>query len=77
MSDYFMKGDRVKVAVRHPWMPGRHGTVKEVQERVGNRYLVKFDLDELGTWHDDEGDAVLRLGDGDLVLLERAVSRAA
>ena len=77
MRDNFTKGDRVRVAIRHPWMPGRYGTIKEVQDRTGNRYLIKFDSFEIGMWHDEDKDPVLRLGDGDLVLIERGVSRAA
>jgi len=77
MRDDLGKGDRVKVASQHRWMPERCGTIKEVQNRIGNRYLVKFDVYELGMWHDEEGDPVLRLGDKDLVLVEERVSCAA
>lgn len=71
------KGDRVKVAGEHQWMPERYGTIKQIQNRTGNRYLVKFDLDELGMWHDEDGEPVLRLGDGDLILVEGDLTLAA
>lgn len=77
MADNLRKGDRVKVASRHRWLPERYGTIKEVENRAGNRYLVKFDLFELGMWHDEDNAPVLRLGDKDLVLVEEAVIRAA
>lgn len=71
------KGDRVIVVSTHSWMPERSGTIKQVQNRVGNRLLVKFDSDELGLWHDEDGDPVLRLGEKDLILIERSLSLAA
>jgi hypothetical protein len=58
-------------------MPERLGTIKQIQNRVGNRYLVKFDIYELGMWHDDDGDPVLRLGDEDLVLVREDLTLAA
>lgn len=70
-------GDRVMVATTHPWMPERCGSVKKIETRIGNRIIVKFDNDELGLWHDDEGDPVLRLGEKDLILLEERLSLAA
>ena len=63
-------GDRVKVVSIHPWMPDRYGTVKEVERRTGNRFHVKFDSEELGMWHDEDGDPLLRLGENDLILAE-------
>jgi hypothetical protein len=63
-------GDRVKVAGIHRWMPDRCGTIKQVRHKKDTRFLVKFDADELGLWHDDDGEPVLSLGDRDLVLLE-------
>ena len=71
------KGDRVKVTGEHQWMPERHGTIKQIQNRTGNRYLIKFEIYEVGMWHDDDGDPVLRLGDGDLILVEGDMSLAA
>jgi hypothetical protein len=73
----FRKGDRVRVGSFHPWMPDRYGTIKEVELRIGNRFLVKFERDELGLWHDEDGDPVLRLGDNDLVSTEESLSLAA
>jgi len=58
-------------------MPDRDGTIKQVENRVGNRFLVKFDRDELGMWHDEDGDPVLRLGDDDLLFIEESLSLAA
>jgi hypothetical protein len=63
------KGDRVRVTANHKWLPQRHGTIKHVESRTGNCFLVKFDRDELGMWHDEDGDPVLRLGETDLVLV--------
>jgi hypothetical protein len=63
-------GDRVRVASIHRWMPDRCGTIKQVRHKNDTRFLVKFDADELGLWHDDDGEPVLSLGDRDLVLLE-------
>ena len=73
----FKKGDRVIVAGSHSWMPERTGTIKQVQKRVGNRLLVKFDSDEVGVWHDEDGDPVLRLGERDLLLMEPSLRPAA
>ncbi|MBI2997684.1 MAG: hypothetical protein HYY46_04405 [Deltaproteobacteria bacterium] len=70
-------GDRVRVAVIHKWMPERCGTIKQVENRIGNRFLVRFDKDELGMWHDEDGDPVLRLGEGDLVLVEEKLNLVA
>jgi len=58
-------------------MPDREGIIKLVEKRIGNRFLVKFDKDELGMWHDEDGDPVLRLGEADLVLIEESLSLAA
>ena len=69
--------DRVRVASIHQWMPERYGTIKRVEDRVGNRYLVRFDRDELGLWHDEDGEPVLRLGEKDLVLVEKGFVLAA
>jgi hypothetical protein len=63
-------GDRVRVVSMHQWVPERSGTIKQVENRVGNRFLVKFDSEELGMWRDEDGDPVLRLGERDLVLVE-------
>lgn len=45
----FKKGDRVRVASFHQWMPDRDGTIKQVEDRIGNRFLVKFDRGEPGS----------------------------
>ena len=71
------QGDRVRIVEIHRWMPARTGTIKETENRIGNRFLVKFDRDELGMWHDEDGDPVLRLGEADLVLLEEDLRLAA
>jgi hypothetical protein len=63
-------GDRVKVAAIHRWMADRRGTIKQVRHKKETRFLVRFDADELGLWHDDDGEPVLSLGDRDLVLIE-------
>ena len=47
------------------------------QNRTGNRYLVKFDTYELGMWHDEDGEPVLRLGDSDLILVAADLNSAA
>ncbi|MBI2360791.1 MAG: hypothetical protein HYV04_18120 [Deltaproteobacteria bacterium] len=73
----FQEGDRVIVAGRHPWLPQRCGTIKRIENRIGNRLIVKFDTDELGLWHDDDGDPVLRLGDVDLIFVAERLSWAA
>ena len=77
MEQIFKKEDRVKVVGAHRWMPERYGTIKRVESRAGNRFLVSFDRDELGMWHDEDGDPVLRLGEGDLVFIEERLSLAA
>jgi hypothetical protein len=64
----FKKGHRVRVAGHHPWMANRDGVIKQVDYTRGSRFLVKFDRDESRTWHDEDGDPVLLLGDRDLVL---------
>lgn len=71
------KGDRVRVVPGHLWLSGRCGTIKEEEDRVGNRFIVKFDTDELGLWHDEDRDPVMRLGEADLILTEKAVRVAA
>lgn len=68
----FREGDRVRIVSSHRWMPDRNGTVKQVENRIGNCLLVKFDRDELGLWDDQDRDPVLRLGEGDLILLKGA-----
>lgn len=70
-------GDRVRTVSSDPWMPDREGTIKRVENRIGNRFIVKFDRDELGLWHDEDGDSVLRLGETDMVLIEGSLSFAA
>ena len=71
------EGDRVTVVATHRRMPGRYGIVKKVQVRVGNRFLVQFEPDELGVWHGEDGEPVLRLGEDDLVLVEESQNLAA
>jgi hypothetical protein len=68
------KGDRVRVAANHRWLPDRYGTIKQVDNRKGNCFLVKFDRDELGMWHDEDEDPVLRLGETDLLFVDVARS---
>jgi len=70
MEFLLRKGDRVRVAINHQWLPQRCGTIKQVEIRTGNCFLVKFDSEELGMWHDEDGDPVLRLGHRDLVLID-------
>ena len=70
-------GDRVRTVSSHLWMPDRYGTIKQVENRIGNRFLVKFDRDELGLWHDEEGDPVLRLGEKDFIFVEEGLRLAA
>lgn len=65
------EGSRVKVVSNHLWMPDRYGTIKRLEARRGNCLVVKFDVDELGVWHDEDGDPVLRLGEDDLILIEQ------
>jgi hypothetical protein len=77
MEHKLKRGGRVMVVFSHRSMPGRFGTVKEIQDRIGNRFLVKFDRDELGMWHDGDGEPVLRLGGNDLVLVEENQGLAA
>jgi len=77
MQHTFKKGDRVRVVSIHQWMPDRDGTIKRVENRTGNRFLVRFDREELGLWHDEDGDAVLRLGEDDLFFIEESLSLAA
>ena len=59
-------GDRVRVAQTHRWMRGVSGVIKDIETRVGNNIIVKFDQDLLGMYHDDDGDPVLRLTEIDL-----------
>jgi hypothetical protein len=73
----FRKGHRVTVISHHPWIANRYGVIKAVEPAEGNRFLVKFDEDELRTRHDEDGDAVLLLGDRDLVPAEDSGSLAA
>ncbi|MBI4489805.1 MAG: hypothetical protein HY694_12020 [Deltaproteobacteria bacterium] len=77
MQHHLKKGDRVRVVSIHQWMPDRDGTIKQVENRIGNRFLVKFDRGELGMWHDEDGDPVLRLGEDDLLFIEESLSLAA
>jgi len=63
-------GNRVRVVPYHKWFPERTGTIKKIEKRTGNRFIVKFDEDELGVWHDEDGDPVLMLGDTDLAYIK-------
>lgn len=74
---HFKEGDRVMVASSDRWLPERYGTVKRIEKRTGNRFVVKFDIDELGLWHDEDGDPVLRLGQDDLILIDESLGVAA
>jgi hypothetical protein len=51
--------------------------IKQVENRIGNRFLVKFDSDELGMWHDEDGDPIFRLGEDDPILIKEGRSLAA
>jgi len=59
-------GERVRVMQNHRWMKSKEGTIKEIESRVGNNIIVKFDEDLLGVYHDKDGDPVLRLSEVDL-----------
>jgi len=58
--------ERVRVMQNHRWMKGQSGIIKELQTRIGNNIIVKFDVDLLGMYHDEDGDPVLRLSEIDL-----------
>ena len=77
MQRFFKIGDRVRVLSIHRWMPERCGTIKQIENRIGNRFLIKFDKHELGMWHDQEGVPLLRLGEKDIVLVEDGIDLAA
>lgn len=70
-------GYHVKVVGHHPSMANRYGIIKAVAAPEGNRFLVKFDRDEARTWHDEDGDAVLLLGNRDLIPVDDSGSLAA
>jgi nuclear transport factor 2 (NTF2) superfamily protein len=72
MQSVLEKGDRVRVVGHHRWMAHRDGRIKNVLNRSGNRFIVKFDHDEVGTWHDEDGDPVLQLGEHDLLPIREA-----
>ena len=59
-------GERVRVMQNHRWMKSESGVIKEIEHRIGNNIVVKFDRDLLGMYHDKDGDAVLRLSETDL-----------
>ena len=59
-------GERVRVMQNHRWIKGKEGIIKEIETRVGNNIIVKFDEDLLGMYHDEDGDPVLRLSEIDL-----------
>jgi len=48
-------------------MANRYDVIKEAHRTTGNRLLVGFDQDELGVWHDEDGDPVLLLSAKDLL----------
>ena len=77
MQRSLKNGDRVRVIAIHRWLQERFGIIKRVENRTGNCFLVRFDRDELGMWHDEDGDPVLRLGERDLVPVEESVNSAA
>ncbi len=80
MARLFQLGDRVRVASRHLSVPGRTGTIVEIHDRTGNRFVIKFDKPEIGLYSEDikvmtvdQGEVtkkgppiLLRLGDIDL-----------
>jgi hypothetical protein len=43
---------------------------------TGNRLLVRFDQDELGVWHDEDGDPVVLLNAKDLMSEAEDILRA-
>jgi hypothetical protein len=62
----FKEGDRVVVGDQ--WhMANRHDVIKETHRTTGNRLLVGFDQDELGVWHDEDGDPVFLVSAKDLL----------
>ena len=75
-------GDRVETSKQHRWMPGRKGTIIKIYNRTGNRYVVRFDIPEMGFYRETikvmtlKGEEehlgeprLLRLGEIDLELL--------
>ena len=62
-------GDRVRIVSTHRWKPGRVGRIVEIEERVGARYVVKFERPELGFYREVKGEGepnLLRLAEVDL-----------
>ena len=62
-------GDRVRVVDNHRWKPGRVGRIIEIHDRVGARYVVKFERPELGLYRAVKGEGepnLLRLTEKDL-----------
>jgi len=48
----FQLGDRVKIVSSHRWMPGRTGKVVGLQPGANNRFVVRFDIPELGFYRE-------------------------
>jgi hypothetical protein len=63
-------GDRVRIADHHRWNPGIGGRIYEIQQRSGNRFVVRLDYDPGNVWHDDDGWPCLRLNEKDLIQIE-------
>ena len=68
MKNILKVGDRVRVADVHRSKPGRVGEIIEIQERTGNRYVVRFDKAEIGFYRElgSFPPKLLRLGEIDL-----------
>lgn len=48
MIRLFEVGDKIRVVERHPWAAGMTGIIDKIQQRKGNRYVVKFDEPMIG-----------------------------
>lgn len=73
MKTILKVGDRVRIVDTHGWKPGRVGEIIEIQNRVGNRYVVRFDEPELGLYTEEGESAsprLLRLNNMDLESIE-------
>ena len=64
-------GDRVQITGTHRHNPGCKGVVVLMEPRAGNRFTIELDYDPGNVWHDITGNPCLRLGQTDLVLLDK------
>jgi len=48
IKEYPKVGDRIRVVDHHRHAPGRYGTIIDIHDRVGARYVVRFDKAEVG-----------------------------